>query len=135
MFFFNKKSELLLKRVLIVDDVDFNIEFEEEVIKSLTKDGELEISVDIANTVQSAREKIIANEPYDAMVIDMNLPDGSGTEIAKIAYEKSPDTRLAALTIYPSKYENQQPFFDIFLRKPIMPSDYKRNFKYLLQLD
>jgi CheY-like chemotaxis protein len=126
---------MLRKRVLIIDDVDFNIEFEEKIIQTLAEEEKLEITVDTAHTVQGAKEKILQNRPYDAMVIDMNLPDGSGVEIAHAAYEKSDETRLAALTIYPSKYEDQRPFFDIFLRKPIIPSDYKQNFGYLLRLD
>jgi len=124
------------KRVLIVDDVEFNIEFEEKVIKSLIDelDIDLEIEIDSVYTVKEALDKIAENERYDAMVVDMNLPDGSGVEIAKAALKKSEETRIAALTIYPSKYENDRAFFDLFLRKPIMPSTYKNNFARLLRL-
>jgi len=122
------------KKVLIVDDVDYNIEFEAKIIRALATEESVEISIDTAYSVEDAKQKIDSNVPYDAMVIDMNLPDGSGAEIALAAYEKSEETRLAALTIYPSKYVDQSPFFDIFLRKPIMPNDYKRNFGYLLRL-
>lgn len=132
---FKRKKAIIKKRVLIVDDVDFNIEFEEKIIQTLSEEEKMEITIDTAHTVEGAKEKIEKNTPYDAMVIDMNLPDGSGVEIALAAYEKSDKTRLAALTIYPSKYEDQSLFFDIFLRKPIMPKDYKHNFGYLLRLD
>ncbi len=122
------------KRILIVDDVEFNIEFEEKVIRSLMDEVGIDIEIDVAYTVKEALEQIRENDRYDAMVIDMNLPDGSGVDIAKFALKKSEETRIAALTIYPSKYEDQSCFFDIFLRKPIMPESYKENFIRLLRL-
>lgn len=122
------------KRILVVDDVEFNIEFEQKVIESLMKELNINIQVDTAYTVEEAISKISENDAYDAMVIDMNLPDGSGVEIAKASHKKSERTRVAALTIYPSKYEDQRAFFDIFMRKPIMPTAYKENFTRLLQL-
>ncbi len=122
------------KKILIVDDVEFNIEFEEKVIRSLMDELEIEIDIDTAYTVHEALSKIAENDIYDAMVIDMNLPDGSGVDIAKAALKKSEETRIAALTIYPSKYEEYRAFFDLFLRKPIMPATYKHNFARLLRL-
>jgi CheY-like chemotaxis protein len=122
------------KRILIVDDVEFNIEFEDKVIHSLMDEIGIDIQIDVAYTVKEALEQIDNNDRYDAMVIDMNLPDGSGVDIAKVALKKSEETRIAALTIYPSKYEDQRAFFDIYLRKPIMPEAYKENFIRLLRL-
>ncbi len=122
------------KRVLLVDDVEFNIEFENNVIKSFTKETGVEVLLDVAVNVADALQKINSHPPYDAMVIDLNLPDGSGVDIAKAALKKSESTRLAALTIYPSKYEEHRAFFDMFLRKPIAPYEYKRNFAHLLQV-
>jgi len=122
------------KRILLVDDVEFNLEFESKVIQSLVNETNLDISVDMASSVEEALDKIRQNDPYDAMVIDMNLPDGSGVDIAKFALKKDESTRLAALTIYPSIYENQRAFFDLFLKKPIMPQSYKENFAHLLRM-
>ena len=122
------------KRILIVDDVEFNIEFEDKVIRSLMDEVGIDIQIDVAYTVKEALDHIGNNDRYDAMVIDMNLPDGSGVDIAKVALKKSEETRIAALTIYPSKYEDQRAFFDIYLRKPIMPESYKENFIRLLRL-
>lgn len=125
----------MVKRVLIVDDINFNIEFEEKVIKSLMNDLDIDIKIDTAYTVNEALNMIAEYDVYDAMVIDINLPDGSGVDIAKAARAKSPNTRTAALTIYPNKFEQERAYFDLFLKKPIMPSKYKYNFIRLLQLD
>ncbi len=121
------------KRILIVDDVEFNIEFAKKMIKSLMDEVGVTIQIDTANAVEEALNLITENDRYDAMVIDMNLPDGSGVDIAKAALKKSEETRIAALTIYPSKYEDERCFFDMFLRKPIMPEDFKQNFGRLLR--
>lgn len=122
------------KRILIVDDIEFSIELEEKVIKSLMDELGFDIQIDTAYTVSDAVSKIAENDRYDAMVIDMNLPDGSGVDIAKAAQRKSEKTRIAALTIYPSEYEDQRMYFDLFLKKPIMPEPYKQNFARLLHL-
>ena len=122
------------KRILIVDDIDFNIEFEVKVIQSLMDEEGIDIQIDTAYTIGDALNKISQNVPYDAMVVDMNLPDGSGVDVAKAAHKKSEMTRIAALTIYPSQYEKERAFFDLFLRKPIMPQTYKANFARLLRL-
>ncbi len=122
------------KRVLLVDDVEFNIEFETKIIQSLMDEVGIEVQIDVAYAVEQALIQIATSDRYDAMVIDMNLPDGSGVDIAKAALKKSEETRIAALTIYPSKYEDQRGFFDLFLRKPIMPESYKENFARLLRI-
>ncbi len=121
------------KRILIVDDIDFIIEFEKEVIASLTKELSIKIEADSAKSVKEALAKI-AEHHYDAMVIDMNLPDGSGIDIAKAAQEKSEKTRIAALTIYPYKAEEHDTYFDLFLKKPIVPASYMQNMRQLLNL-
>ena len=121
------------KRILIVDDIDFIIDFEEKVIDSLSKDLSMKIHVDKANNVQEALDNINKHH-YDAMVIDINLPDGSGIDIAKSAQEKSKDTRIAALTIYPQEYEENNSYFDAFFKKPILPASYKQHVRKLLHI-
>ncbi|SFV89886.1 Signal transduction histidine kinase [hydrothermal vent metagenome] len=122
------------KHILIVDDIKFNIEFETKLIKNLMASYKIDVKIDEANSVAEAIKMIDENTPYDAMIIDMNLPDGSGVEIAKKARKKSSTTRLAALTIYPNEYEAERSTFDLFLKKPIMMDAFTQNFIRLLQL-
>jgi CheY-like chemotaxis protein len=123
------------KRILIVDDVNFNVEFESKLISNIMGELNKGIHIDEANSVENALRIIEDNDPYDAMIIDMNLPDGSGVEIAKKARDKDTMTRLAALTIYPNEYEEERTYFDLFMKKPIMVESFKQNFMRLLQVD
>lgn len=121
------------KRILIVDDIDFIIEFETKVIDSLAKEISQKIVVDTANSVSEAQKKI-EEYHYDAIVVDMNLPDGSGIDIAKTVQQKSSETLIAALTIYPQKYQEDRAYFDAFFKKPILPTTYKENIRLLLHI-
>lgn len=107
---------------------------EPNIIKSFADELNVEVSIDTAGTVLEALRKIHVSNRYDAMIVDMNLPDGSGTLIAKSAHLKSKDTRIAALTIYPDEFEKERGHFDLFLKKPIMPESYKMNLMRLLQI-
>ena len=124
---------MIEKRILIVDDVKFNIEFESKLIKNIMAGYKQSVSIDEAHNMAEALKMIEQND-YDAMIIDMNLPDGSGVDIAKAARKKNSETRLAALTIYPNEYEEERPYFDLFLKKPIMMDAFKQNFLRLLKL-
>ena len=121
------------KRILIVDDINFIVEFESKVIDALSKEINQKIIIDSAHSVSSALE-MIEKHHYDAMVVDMNLPDGTGIDIAKAAQAKSKETRIAALTIYPQSYEQDYTYFDAFFKKPILPATYKENIRRLLQV-
>jgi CheY-like chemotaxis protein len=121
------------KKILIVDDIDFNVEFESKLINNIADEKNIEISIDTASNVSDAIN-LIENNTYDALVIDMHLPDGTGIDIAKRAREKDSEAKIAALTIYPSEYEEYKEYFDLFLKKPIMIDSYKDNFIKLLQI-
>ena len=66
----------MAKKILIVDDEIFTLRLME---KKLSRDCVIEI----ANNGNDAKELIAANK-YDAIVLDVNLPDLSGLEILKL---------------------------------------------------
>jgi len=123
----------MYKRVLIVDDIDFILEFERKMIETLSEELSVQIDIDSANSVKEALGKISENN-YDAVVIDMHLPDGSGITIAKVAREKNEDTHTAALTIASDNFEEDNKYFDALLKKPITPNTYKKTLSKLLYL-
>ncbi len=121
----------MTKRILIIDDVEYILEFEEKVIESIKSEADFSIVIDKASTILDAKELVDLNT-YALIISDMNLPDGSGTEIAKYATSKDESTRVAALTIYPQRYEKERAYFDAFFKKPILPSVFKENLRLLL---
>jgi len=122
------------KHILIVDDVDFNLELESRLIKNLMVGYKIMMRIDTATSVKKSLKMIEKNKPYDAIITDMNLPDGTGVEIAKAARKKDENTRIAALTIYPEQYEKERAYFDLYLKKPIMTESFKQSFIRLLKL-
>jgi CheY-like chemotaxis protein len=128
-----KGSTIMVKKVLIVDDIEFIIKFEENILNLLSKEASVEIEVDSANSVKEALAKIKV-KCYDAIVVDINLPDGSGIEIAKAIQALHKDTRIAGLSIYPLSHEEHASYFDAFYKKPISPKSYKENIRILLDI-
>jgi CheY-like chemotaxis protein len=120
------------KKVLLVDDIAFILEFEQKVIESLEQEIRVPIKIDKASSVREARE-LLEKEVYDVAIVDMNLPDGSGSDIARTIREKGVGTRIAALTIYPERFEEEKESFDAYFKKPILPSVYKENLRILLK--
>ena len=120
------------KRVLLVDDIAFILEFEQKVIESLEKEMRIPIHIDKASSVSEAG-KFLDEQTYDVAIVDMNLPDGSGSDIAKMIREKGMPTRVAALTIYPERFEEERESFDAYFKKPILPTVYKENLRILLK--
>jgi len=121
------------KSVLLVDDIGFILEFETKVIESLEKDLGVKIDIDTAGSVEAAKD-LIAGREYDVAIVDMNLPDGTGSDVVSIIRAKGGRTRVAALTIYPERYEEDQGNFDAYFKKPILPTIYKENLRALLQV-
>jgi len=120
------------KRILLVDDIEFILEFEEKVIESLENELKYPIRIDKATSVKEA-EKLLGEQSYDVAIVDMNLPDGSGKDIARMIRESGAQTRVAALTIYPERFEEDRENFDAYFKKPILPTVYKENLRLMLQ--
>jgi CheY-like chemotaxis protein len=122
------------KRILVIDDLEYSQMFEKHVINVLMDDLDLDIINDKAYTVNQALDMIQHNETYDAVICDMNLPDGTGSVITKAAKFKNADTGTAAFTIYPNIiYEKERAYCDLFLCKLRMFDSHKNSIASLLQ--
>lgn len=122
----------MAKKILIVDDIDFILKFEEEILQTLAKELQVSFEIDVAHNVQEALVHIRKTN-YDIMIVDMNLPDGSGLDIAKKLKEKNSHTPIAVLSLFPEKEETQQ-YVNMLLKKPITPTLYKKAVQQLLHL-
>lgn len=110
----------MLRRILLVDDVTFSLEFQKNIIESIDES----IEVVTASTIKEAKTAVQQKRFHIAM-LDMQLPDGEGVEIAKLLKENYPDTFVAAITIYPSRYRQYEHLFDVFLAKPVKKDDFR----------
>jgi CheY-like chemotaxis protein len=101
-------------RVLIVDDYPGLIELYD---LALAARG---IHVVGASTVGEAIT-LAATQPFDAVVVDVELPDGSGSELA--ARMRAIPSLRAAKFVGMSSYESEPAGkrFDAFLAKPFHP--------------
>ena len=63
-------------RVLMVEDA---ADLAEAVVQRLTQSG---MACDLAGSVEAAQD-FLAVQSYDALVLDINLPDGSGTDLLR----------------------------------------------------
>lgn len=77
-------------RVLHVeDDVDLH-----DVIRTMTGSG---FDIELATTVREARQRIVL-ERFDVVILDINLPDGSGWELLPLIRDCQPETRVVILS-------------------------------------
>ncbi len=122
------------RRILLIDDVEFTLHLEQSVFKEIENDHGYDLHIDTARTVSEALGKLErAEELYDLVISDLNLPDGNGKEIAIAASQKSMGfTKVVALTIYPHFYEQVRSYFNDFMTKPILPKVFKENVLILL---
>jgi len=123
-----------MKRILIVDDLDFIVRFQKEVIKDLNDELDIEIVVDTASNYDEAISKI-DDFDYDALMSDVSLNDDkSGIDIAKYIKDKNPKIKTATLSIFNFDDNRVGDYFDMLLKKPISPTQYKKNLKFLLDI-
>lgn len=82
-------------RVLVVDDHQLMI----EGLKSLLEDAEGILFQTGANSMDEALD-YIQNNPVDVVLMDINMPGGSGIEATKKLRELYPDLKILALTMH-----------------------------------
>lgn len=106
-----------MKSVLVVDD-DLNIVKTYKLV--------LEGVGYRVNTARNGVEALLKSKKvhHDLIIIDMNLPDMLGSQLANKIREEKPDIKIIMITGY-SSYSEQLDEFDIaeILMKPIPPED------------
>jgi CheY-like chemotaxis protein len=108
------------RRVLLVEDHPDSREFMQALLES---DGH---TVEVAEDVASATEKLTAGEqPFDVMVSDIGLPDGSGWDLIAVARRKWPGLRIGVVTGWEPRSGPSEA--DFSLRKPVRTSELLAN--------
>lgn len=108
------------RRVLLVEDHPDSREFMQALLES---DGH---TVEVAEDVAAATSKLEATEqPYDVMVSDIGLPDGSGWDLIAVARKQWPDLRIGVVTGWEPRSGPSEA--DFTLRKPVRTSELLAN--------
>lgn len=102
-------------RVLIVDDDSSTAEL---IAECLLLEGD--ISVRTAGSAQAALS-ICSNFVPDVILLDVELPDASGLELAGLLRTRCPDIRIIVLSGLSSSFgiDNLPPDVDAYLVKPV----------------
>jgi len=109
------------RRVLLVEDHTDSREFMQALLES---DGH---SVDTVTCVGDATSKLEAasrngGTPYDVLVTDIGLPDGSGWDLIAVARERWPSLRIGVVTGWEPRV-GAGADGDFVLRKPVRTSE------------
>ena len=108
------------RRVLLVEDHPDSREFMQALLES---DGH---SVDVAEDVTAAMARLdMPEQPYDVIVSDIGLPDGSGWDLIAHARKKWPDLRIGVVTGWEPRSGPSEA--DFTLRKPVRTSELLAN--------
>ena len=102
------------KKILIVDDEAGIVQ---EIKEFLEEEG---YEVYTADTAKAGIRLIEEIQP-DVIMIDVKLPDASGTEVLRVCKEKSPKTKTIMVTGYVDQHvmdEAEMLGRDTFLQKP-----------------
>lgn len=102
------------KKILIVDDEAGIVQ---EIKEFLEEEG---YEVHTADTAKAGIQLTEGLKP-DVILIDVKLPDASGTEVLRLCKEKSPQTRTIIVTGYVDQNvmdEAEKIGCDTFLQKP-----------------
>ena len=102
------------KKILIVDD---EVGIVQEIKEFLEEEG---YEIHTADTAKTGTRLIEEIKP-DVILIDVKLPDASGTEVLRVCKEKSPNTKTIIVTGYVDQNvidEAEKIGCDTFLQKP-----------------
>ncbi len=108
------------KYILVVEDHDDGREFLRRI---LLADGH---RVDAVGTCADAREKLAsgAPTPYDLLLTDVGLPDGSGWDLVRYVRRAAPDVRVGVITGWePIADTGESHGAEFVLRKPLRAAE------------
>ena len=108
------------KHILVVEDHDDGREFLRRILHA---DGH---QVDAVGTCAEAREKLAssAKTPYDLMLTDVGLSDGSGWDLVRYVRRKAPDVRVGVITGWaPIADADASHGAEFVLRKPLRAAE------------
>ena len=120
-FLFGKKTQkvnvLTKKHILIIDD-------DKSILRTMALVFEKnDFHVDEAETGAEAIE-LSHREHYDAVVLDLKLPDMEGTEVlSKTSFPGSIKIMLTGYPSFVSSLEAANHGIDAYLRKPVSPEE------------
>jgi len=108
------------KHILVVEDHEDGREFLRRILEA---DGH---RVDAVGTCAEAQEKLAsgAATPYDLMLTDVGLPDGSGWDLVRHARRKMPEVRVGVITGWePIADTGEAHGAEFVLRKPLRAAE------------
>ena len=111
-----------MARILLVDDDEHFATATAEILQMLGH------TVDCADTVKAA-SKLLATRPYDLVLLDLMLPDGSGFHVLEHLPEAG-SMRITIITGHPSVKNHVRSLYGInvnYLIKPISVDDLQRS--------
>jgi two-component system response regulator PilR (NtrC family) len=81
-------------RILVCDD---EASLREMLQILLRREG---YRVDVADGVHAACDRLISSDPYDVVITDLVMPDGTGMEVLDAVRARSKDTQILMITAY-----------------------------------
>lgn len=101
-----------MTRALVIDD-------ELDICIMVTKHlQQIQFETDYALTVKEARLKITTSS-YDLILIDLNLPDGTGYDIMDFLKESDSDSKIIVISAYDHEMTDVlEKGADVFIGKP-----------------
>jgi PAS domain S-box-containing protein len=114
-----EKGARTARKVLLVEDHDDSREFMQALLES---DGH---RVDTSTGIQQAKDMLgTATPPYEVLVTDIGLADGSGWDLIAFARERWPSMRIGVVTGWePRAGTAADGVGDFILRKPVRTSE------------
>lgn len=116
-------------RILMVEDA---VDLAEGVIAHFSRSG---IACDLAESIEDARD-FRAVQSYDAIILDINLPDGSGLSFLRdlrSAADRTPVLMLTALSAVDDRVEALDRGADDYLVKPFDQRELEARLRALIR--